>query len=260
MGEHEKIHLQKVLNEIDTFAAVPDVFDFEDDRFTPKVRTLIEFLKDKDDAFFAGLIFVRTRAEVAILSQLLLLHPLTRSFAVSTFVGESSYSTRKANLGELIDVRNQKTTLDDLRQGTKNLVITTNALEEGIDVSACNVVICFEKPPNLKSFVQRRGRARKDISTYAIMLEETKDVRAVTEWQELENLMRKIYEDETRKLQQLQKLENEEAEGEREFSVATTGYDQQFSLRRIILTEIQSQDGIFRSIQPFVPLLQQVGG
>ena len=39
-----------------------------------------------------------------------------------------------------------------------------------------------------------------------------------------------------RKLQQLEELENEEAEGDREFSVTTTGYDQLMFLR-IMLTE-----------------------
>ena len=85
------------------------------------MQALIEFLKMEDSATFAGLVFVQTRAEVAVLSQVLMLHPLTCSFAVSTFVGESGHSSRKTVLGELVDVRNQKTTLDDLRQGVKTL-------------------------------------------------------------------------------------------------------------------------------------------
>jgi ERCC4-related helicase len=50
--------------------------------------------------------------------------------------------------------------LNDFQQRRKNLIISTNVLEEGIDITACYMVICFNKPPNLKSFVQRRGRAR----------------------------------------------------------------------------------------------------
>ena len=52
----------------------------------------------------------------------------------------------------------QTETLDDLRSGAKNLIISTSICREGIDIGACNIVICFEKPPNLKSFIQRRGR------------------------------------------------------------------------------------------------------
>ena len=191
---------------------------------TPKVRVLVEFLAKQDTSSFAGLIFVETRAEVAILSQLLMLHPFTNSFAVSTFVGESSSSNRKFLLGELADIRNQKTTLDDLRHGLKNLVVTTNALEEGIDVSACNLVVCFQKPPNLKSFVQRRGRARKDLSKYVIMLDVMEGTVAMSQWRDLEDLMRQMYEDDMRELERLEELEAKEPYGTAEFRVESTGY------------------------------------
>ncbi|KAK5548299.1 Dicer-like protein 2, partial [Exophiala xenobiotica] len=52
----------------------------------------------------------------------------------------------------------------------KNLIIETDVLEEGIDVTACNLVVCFDVPSNLKPFLQRRGRARQEQSTFAILL------------------------------------------------------------------------------------------
>ena len=222
--DRERAHLQSILDRVNITAATEDGFVGGRSGITPKVRALIKFLGEQDTVSFAGLVFVETRAEVAILSQLLMLHPLTRSFAISTFVGESNFSGHKYALGELADIRNQKTTLDDLRHGVKNLVITTNALEEGIDVSACNLVVCFHKPPNLKSFVQRRGRARKDVSKYVIMLEEAEGTRAISKWQELEDLMRNIYENGMREVERLEKLEDQEADGRREFVVETTGY------------------------------------
>lgn len=205
-------------------AAVPYDATLQQSLITPKVRALVEFLAKQDTSSFAGLIFVETRAEVAILSQLLMLHPFTNSFAVSTFVGESSSSNRKFLLGELADVRNQKTTLDDLRHGLKNLVVTTNALEEGIDVSACNLVVCFQKPPNLKSFVQRRGRARKDLSKYVIMLHVMEGTVAMSQWRDLEALMKQMYEDDMRELERLEELEAKEPYGAAEFRVESTGY------------------------------------
>ncbi len=96
---------------------------------TPKVWKLIEFLEAEGSAGFSGLVFVKTRAEVAVLSYILSLH--VSSFAISTFVGASSSSRRKNTVGELADIKNQKDTLDDLRYGRKDLIVTTNALEEG---------------------------------------------------------------------------------------------------------------------------------
>lgn len=189
-----------------------------------KVRSLIKFLKDVENANFAGLIFAQTRVTVAALAHLLSRHVWTKDvFSVSTFVGTSSNTSQKSHMIELLDIKNQKQNLDDLRYGRKNLIISTSALEEGIDVSACNNVICFEKPSNLKSLIQRRGRARKSESNFAIMFEEGSDLSVLSSWFELEDEMRRTYMDEMRCLREIQFLESTD-EGSREFIVESTGY------------------------------------
>ncbi|KAL6717483.1 Dicer-like protein 2 [Lecanora helva] len=173
---------------------------------SPKVEILIDFLRQEDSQDFSGLIFVQTRAEVAVLSHLLSEH--IPSFDISTFIGASSFAGRKSALSELADVKNQKTTLDDLRHGRKNLIVTTNALEEGIDVSRCKLVICFDRPPNLKSFIQRRGRARKSDSKYIIMFGEEDESDLVATWTALEAQMKEMYMDEMRQLEEIEKEED----------------------------------------------------
>ena len=188
-----------------------------------KVQCLIDFLGDLDPTDVTGLIFVKTRATCAVLAHLLTIHVEMRDrFRVSTFVGMSMSSSKKLDIGELVDVRDQKDTLDHLRSGKKNLVITTSALEEGIDVSACNVVICFEKPPNVKSFIQRRGRARKSESIYVLMFPEDDHLSKVVTWQQLEEIMKQTYMDDMRQLKEIEELEEAE-EGHKEFKVESTG-------------------------------------
>ncbi len=191
---------------------------------TPKVQRLIDFLVEEQDTNFRGLVFVQTRAQVAVLAQLLSLHGQTRDqLKVSTFVGASTSSNRKFEVGELVDIKNQNNTLDDLRNGRSNLIITTTALEEGIDVSACNVVVCFERPQtiNLKSFIQRRGRARKSVSKFVLMFEDGSDATVISTWQQLENEMIEMYMDDMRCLQEIKYMEATD-EGEREFCVEST--------------------------------------
>lgn len=126
-------------------------------------------------------------------------------------------------MGELVDIKDQTDTLDRLREGSKNLVIATSVLEEGIDVSACNFVICFEKPPNLKAFIQRRGRARKSKSKYVMMFPDTDNMSQLSTWQQLEEEMRQRYMDEMRLIEQLRQIEELDT-GRREFYVESTGY------------------------------------
>ena len=64
--------------------------------------------------------------------------------------------------------------------------MATNALEERIDVQSCNLVVCFDPPLNLKSFIQRRGRARQEKSTLAIMASKEDGTWRVENWQAME--------------------------------------------------------------------------
>lgn len=96
----------------------------------------------------------------------------------------------------------------------------TSVLEEGIDVPACNLVVCFQKPANLKSFVQRRGRARQRDSKLILLLDSEND--KLSEWQQLELSMKALYEDEMR-LQEVLVLKDAETQDAREFRVESTG-------------------------------------
>ncbi|KAL8749859.1 MAG: hypothetical protein Q9184_006637, partial [Pyrenodesmia sp. 2 TL-2023] len=221
--EDEKIYLEQCLSSILAGITEKSLPLTTEASLSGKVLHLIEFLVSRQISDFTGLLFVRTRAEVAVLAQLLALHPKTKAlYNVGTFVGTSSSASRKRNIGDLVDVRDQIGTLDDLRVGRKNLVITTSALEEGIDVTACNTVICFDKPPNLKSVIQRRGRARQSESIFVIMLAEVDDVSIITTWKQLEEKMQQQYMDDMRQLQELETAEEAE-EGCREFIIEKTG-------------------------------------
>ena len=102
---------------------------------------------------------------------------------------------------------NVKETLLQFQEGEKNLIVATDLLEEGIDLTACHVVVCFDPPSNLKSFVQKRGRARQQESTFAIMVASDDTSNAVQRWQELEKETIQLYRDHKRKLQETEKLE-----------------------------------------------------
>ena len=220
MEDSEKLYIRRKCAEVVVFEQ--EGSPLESRHSTPKVLALIECLQKLDYTAFSGLIFVRTRAEVTVLSHLLSIQ--ISWLKVATFVGESGFSGRRNILGDLADLRNQTGTLDDLRFGRKNLIVTTNALEEGIDISACNVVICFDKPPNLKSFIQRRGRARRAASKYVIMFEEDgSQIDTIRTWHELEEEMRRTNMDESRLVENIQSLESVEETTERELVVQASG-------------------------------------
>ncbi len=174
-----------------------------------KVEHLMSFLDKQDYSKCSGLLFVRQRATVSVLCTLLSTHPKTKGrFHCATFVGMSSNAAKKYTMAELLDLKAQRETLIEFRARRKNLIIATDVLEEGIDVTACNLVVCFDPPPNLKSFIQRRGRARQEKSQFAIMFPKNEGASKIDNWRNLEDNLIQAYQSELRQIKDLADIEN----------------------------------------------------
>jgi ERCC4-related helicase len=170
LSTEERQHLLKILKRLPLHVVMPEpstILDSLSQKVHIFVDTLVAEVSGNPD--FTGLVFVEQRVWVAALTEILTLHPRTRDLLrIGTFVGTSNSVKRKANIATFAEPKNQQNTLDSFRAGELNLILATSVLEEGIDVSNCDLVVCFERPKNLKSFVQRRGRARKQQSRYFI--------------------------------------------------------------------------------------------
>ena len=69
------------------------------------------------------------------------------------YVGLSNSVNRKQSIDELFDIHAQREILTDFRDDRKNLIIATDVREEGINITVYHLVIYFDSPPNLKSFI-----------------------------------------------------------------------------------------------------------
>jgi ERCC4-related helicase len=194
-----------------------------------KAERLIELLATSYSPGFRAIIFAKERGTVVLLAQLLSKHPRLTELKPVHFLGNSSYASRKSSIFEISHPSAQKTAIDDLRIGKKNVLVATSVLEEGIDVSACNLVICYDPPSNLRSFIQRRGRARKQESKFIIFLESA-EKDSLTKWNSMEDEMKKIYSDNMRLLAEIEAQETIDEESSDEYRIPSTGYVEQHSL------------------------------
>ena len=134
------MHLQKILANMQTTTNGHVDTANESADVTDKVKALVRLLDETWSPKVRGLVFVEQRAVVAALASLLRERALTRSkWSIGAFVGTSSFANRKANLADLAELKEQAQDLKDFYNGTKNLMITTSVLEEGIDVSSRRV-------------------------------------------------------------------------------------------------------------------------
>ncbi|KAK6001187.1 hypothetical protein QM012_003270 [Aureobasidium pullulans] len=218
LSDKEKSHLAKILTNLQAGLVNSDT------TVSLKLQLLLDILRKEFGPSFTGIVFVEQRAVVAALAEYLASDPeFSQMFNVGTFVGGSNSSKKKSNIGDINDLKAQQQTLDDFRIGKKNLIIATSVLEEGIDISSCQTVICFDAPLNLVSFVQRRGRARKKDSKYIILLADDDDKGEPARWHQLEERMKAAYEDEYRNTQLAAQLEQIHEVEDRKYKIFSTG-------------------------------------
>lgn len=68
----------------------------------------------------------------------------------------------------------QQAVLKTFDEGTCQVLVATSVLEQGIDVAACGVVICFDGVKSMKSIIQSRGRARKKSAKFIAFIDADK--------------------------------------------------------------------------------------
>jgi ERCC4-related helicase len=212
----ERLHLIGLLGKLDMPG--PETATMN----SPKVDSLIQILQEEWVPGLPGMIFVQKRVTVQALTELLSSHPLfSETLNVEAVVGASSHAKRKKKITDLIEL-NHNPSLDDFRSGKKNLVIATNVLSEGIDMPTCHLVICFDQPDNIVSFMQKRGRARKKGSKYILMAPKV-DPSNRHDWEQLERKLEDAYMNGVKETSIQSILESREEKGYREFVVKETG-------------------------------------
>lgn len=144
MNENEKIYLNNLF--VFFFVSAIDIYlNLQNRYFLFKIRQFIELLVYEMFFEFVNIVFVKTRAVVKLLFVLLTTHFVFKNiFRIETFIDISNNQVYISNFNDFININNQKKTLNNLRNETKNLIIAINVCEKNIDIIVCNIVIYFE--------------------------------------------------------------------------------------------------------------------
>ena len=233
--ESEKQYLLKHLSRV-KITPVPD--DDPKDilrRSSDKVEKLIDVLLEEKAYFesedikmdYRGLIFVTRRDAVLALTEVLARHPRTApEFTVGSLLGESGSFRRRSflDITQLLLRQPANETLADFRIGSLNLIVATAVAEEGLDIKACCNVVRWDMPQNMVSWMQSRGRARQERSSFVLMLSDTLEFEpTVRKWKEQENEMTRLYIARQTYQAPLVDDEDDDEDGSLRFTVPSTG-------------------------------------
>lgn len=89
---------------------------------------------------------------------------------------------------------NQIRKLIEFKKKEHRVLITTSVTEEGFDIPGCNLVISFDTPFSMKSYIQIKGRARKKNSKYIIFTFEKYHKKMTENKMFYDNTINAIYE------------------------------------------------------------------
>ncbi|KAG9447410.1 hypothetical protein H6P81_013538 [Aristolochia fimbriata] len=138
--------------------------DLEGGLVTAKVCCLIQSLMAyRNYADLRCIVFVDRVITAIVLQALLSSVPQLHCWKTMYMAGNQSRLQCQSRTDQMKIV-------DAFRDGTVNIIVATQILEEGLDVQNCNLVIRFDLCNNICSFIQSRGRARMQGSDYLLLV------------------------------------------------------------------------------------------
>ncbi|KAJ7043100.1 hypothetical protein C8F04DRAFT_1287110 [Mycena alexandri] len=179
MAENGDLPPQSVPQDAE-ISQIREILTAHDDLFTfsstvclewcsPKLRSLADVLISHGSNSSLGIIFVEQRQVAVSLARVLPCIPGLSGIRCAELVGSSDSSEGVAkNPGQATP----ESTVQSFREGRINLIIATAVAEEGLDFPACDLVIRFDPLQHMIGYVQSRGRARSQASTFVIMVDE----------------------------------------------------------------------------------------
>ncbi|XP_042491944.1 endoribonuclease Dicer homolog 4 [Macadamia integrifolia] len=139
--------------------------DLKEPFFSKKLLTLVDILSNfrlqpnmKCIVFVNRIIVARSLS--CILQKLKCLATWKCDFLVGFHSGLKNMSRKIMN-----------SIVEKFRSGELNLLVATKVGEEGLDIQTCCLVIRFDLPDTVASFIQSRGRARMPQSEYAFLVD-----------------------------------------------------------------------------------------
>lgn len=153
-----------------------------------KIRQLIHRLETmyeaNHDEKIKTLVFVQRRFSAKVLYHVLKIYFAQTDDAAlilpDFMVG--SNGSMPESIEQILSAKKDRRVLERFKKNETNVIVTTNVLEEGIDLQMCNTVIKYDHPMTFASYEQSKGRARMKDSEYIVILDNSQKEDFLTKY------------------------------------------------------------------------------
>ncbi|XP_011300777.1 endoribonuclease Dicer [Fopius arisanus] len=125
---------------------------------------------------FCCIVFVRRRFTAKVLYHILKNASQSSkryAFIKSDYILGFSANPYKNSCEDICIQKWNREALIRFRNGLSNILISTDVLDEGIDIPLCSLVVRYDLSTDFRSYVQSKGRARSSRSNYVMMISST---------------------------------------------------------------------------------------
>lgn len=174
---------------------VEDIYNFS----SAKVKELFNILANYENSTIdlCAIIFVQRRFTAKVVFQILKILSMNVkdfSFLKPNFVVGFNANPFKDTRESLYHGKITKEIITSFNSKEINLLVSSNVLEEGIDVPTCTLVVKFDEPLDYRSYIQSKGRARHRDSLYCIMVEQQDLCRYNVKYSTFQTIEQKLNE------------------------------------------------------------------
>ncbi|XP_066584904.1 endoribonuclease Dcr-2 isoform X2 [Prorops nasuta] len=151
------------------------IYSYSSDKIKKLIATLKQFNDTKTSKKFCCIIFTKRRFTTMTLFQILKqlsLNDEDYAFLVPDFIIGYNNDPYKSSREGLCHAKWNRNAMKRFRNGITNCLVATNCVEEGVDIPMCTLIIQYDPPEDIRSYIQSKGRARHSSSNYIILLNE----------------------------------------------------------------------------------------
>ncbi|KAG5314150.1 DICER Endoribonuclease, partial [Acromyrmex insinuator] len=161
-------------NEMKGCIELDRLFNFSCNQIQKLFEMLLKYYNNLGKEKFCSIIFVKERFMTQVIYHMLKTlsaHDRRYSFLQPDYVIGFQNNPYKNTREVSCIAKWNKEVLQRLKNGSSNCIVATDVVDEGIDIPMCTLIIRYDVPTDFRAYVQSKGRARHNLSSYLILVE-----------------------------------------------------------------------------------------